>query len=99
MPADPQYDKVSELAKPASPYYGCHNKPRPVPNQPVSGPWVRDSHGSSQHSWPYRFTTDCLYDMSHKDKRCAGCKHARQQCTVYKDASYAPVIITRHPTS
>lgn len=68
MPADPQFDKVSDLAKAVSPFYGCHSKPRPVEGSPV--PTKPD-----QPSYPFRFKTQCMYDKGLTDPRCAGCPH------------------------
>ncbi len=76
MPADPQYDKVSQLAKPASPYYGCHNKPRPVANAivRVSACFFHSAKGEDS-CYTFRHSTECKYDQSHADQRCNGCKH------------------------
>lgn len=67
MPADPQYDKVHVLATPDSPYYGCHNRERPVAGAAVL---LKDGY-----SYPFRHSTECRYDRSDTDKRCAGCIH------------------------
>lgn len=90
MPADPQYDAVNPLSKPVSSHYGCHNKPRPDPQRNVES-YAKDHKDQPVSSWPYRFSVDCKYDMSHKDSRCSGCAHARQTCSVYSKASFAPV--------
>lgn len=50
-----------------SQHYGCHNLPRPVAGQIVLG---------GPEPFPYRFSTECRYDMSSSDKKCAGCLHA-----------------------
>lgn len=50
------------------PPYGCHNRP-PI-NSIV---W----HSTGQADWPHVMSTDCRYDLSHGDARCAGCRHVR----------------------
>lgn len=68
MPADPQYDVVHAKAIPVSNFYGCHSKPRPEVGHPVP---------SKDGTYPYRFSTECRYDMSTTDTRCEGCPHIK----------------------
>jgi hypothetical protein len=69
--------------------YGCHNRPRPVaggsPYMAQEG-W-RDEPDATRHEpYPTRLpvmkeirhvmSTDCMFDASATDPRCAGCIHA-----------------------
>lgn len=68
MAADPKFDVVHPNAMPTSPYYGCHNGVRPTLGQPVP---------AKDGAYPYRFSTECRYDLSTTDNRCKGCKHSK----------------------
>lgn len=76
MPADPQYDAPTAYNTLTTPHYGCHNRPRPDPNKPVVSKHV---------SWPYRFSTECRYDMSQTDARCSGCVHQHENASWHKE--------------
>lgn len=55
--------------------YGCHNKPRPEENEMVISEYA--SKFSPFHfgiSWPYKFSTECRFDMSLSDPACTGCQ-------------------------
>lgn len=71
MAADPKYSTVDPKAIPTSDFYGCHNKPRPVLNQPVP------SKDPDKPTYPFRFFVDCRYDLAMSDSRCKGCTHAK----------------------
>lgn len=55
--------------------YGCHNKPRPKPGSFVHHSKHRPP--TAIHKWPFVNSTDCQYDRSHDDSRCAGCQHGK----------------------
>lgn len=68
----------------ASPVYGCHNRPRPTAetSYPAQLGW---HYGISLKGEPTRLpvvvpiahtmSTNCRYDLSAADQRCAGCAH------------------------
>lgn len=49
--------------------YGCHNRPRPVANETITG---APCYGEQQ--WPFTNSTECRYDIRETDPGCAGCK-------------------------
>lgn len=55
--------------------YGCHNRPRPKARQEVISKFINAIHGWSSCVQPYRFSTDCRFDMSLTDPGCEGCEH------------------------
>lgn len=68
--------------------YGCNGKPRPTPENFYFAPnGTRQKWGSpnvAEHGLKriyYTGSTECRYDMSETDTRCAGCEHRIQPPT------------------
>jgi len=75
------------LEQPAARLYGCHSKPRPVLGaathlaQVGYGTVFSYSSGETSRNPIYApvlhvMSTECRYDKSREDRRCAGCPHA-----------------------
>lgn len=71
----------------ASPVYGCHNRPRPtaetsyvaqagfkIVRDGFDAPWRVPALVTIKHT----LSTNCRYDLSAADQRCAGCAHGSQ---------------------
>lgn len=77
-------DHVIAVRKAASPVYGCHNRPRPTAatSYPAQDGWQdiglltrRPSRLPIIVPIGHTMSTNCRYDLSAADQRCAGCVH------------------------
>lgn len=75
---------------PAPKPYGCHNQPRPVAGavthlaqsgyeEPVDENWGWFSRKPRYVEIHHTMSTDCRYDKSTTDPRCAGCQHISKE--------------------
>ena len=72
VPSHPVHEKVKQKE---GFRYGCWNLSRPIERQEVISKFINAIHGWSGCVRPYRFSTECRFDMSLNDPACEGCKH------------------------